>query len=115
MGGGSEEDAEQTVTSRPVIFHPAADQELNKAIDWYLEVKRSPRAAAGLADAVESAVREIASDPQGWPVHTLGIQRFKLKRYPYLAIYVVFEEHIEIVAIAHTRRRTGYWKHRLSR
>ncbi len=103
------------MTSRPVIFHPESDQELNKAINWYLEVKRSPRAAEGLADAVENAVQEIANDPDGWPKHSHGTHRYKLKRYPYFAIYALFEEHVEIVAVAHTRRRTGYWKRRLSR
>lgn len=103
------------MTGRSVIFHPEADQELYKAINWYLEVKRSPRAAAGLADAMENAVREIAADPEGWPKHALGTHRFKLERYPHLAIYAVFENHIEIVAVAHIRRRSGYWKRRLSR
>jgi len=32
-----------------------------------------------------------------------------LPRFPYIVFYVVDDEEVEVVAVAHGRRRPGYW------
>jgi len=35
-----------------------------------------------------------------------------LIRFPYLLVYRVIRDHIEVVAIAHESRDPDYWRHR---
>ncbi len=41
-----------------------------------------------------------------------GVRRMFLRSFPYAAVYVV-EPRTVVVAVAHLRRRPGYWKPRL--
>jgi len=43
-----------------------------------------------------------------------GVQRFRMKHFPFLILYSSRPDYIWIVAIAHGSRKPGYWKHRLS-
>jgi len=36
-----------------------------------------------------------------------------MKRYPFVVVYRLAAERIEIMAVAHGRRKPGYWKGRL--
>ena len=38
-----------------------------------------------------------------------------MRRFPYLIVYRVTASAIQVVAVAHARRRPGYWKTRLAR
>jgi hypothetical protein len=35
-----------------------------------------------------------------------------MKRFPYLVFYRILDADIEIVAVAHEKRRPGYWTNR---
>lgn len=41
------------------------------------------------------------------------IRRLPLRHFPFLLIYREHAEHLEIVALAHTSRRPGYWRDRV--
>jgi len=50
--------------------------------------------------------------PERWPKHRHGCRRYVFPNpYPYSLIYRT-AERVEIVAVAHQKRRPGYWKHR---
>ncbi|WP_417738002.1 type II toxin-antitoxin system RelE/ParE family toxin [Rosistilla oblonga] len=36
-----------------------------------------------------------------------------MKRFPYVIVYRVATDRIEILAVAHGRRKPGFWKERL--
>jgi toxin ParE1/3/4 len=95
-----------------VEFHPEASAEYDAAFDWYLE--RSPDAALELDAEVDRALTQIMEAPRRWAVGPLSTRRFLLRRFPYILIY---REHsswdIQIVAVAHTSRKPGYWRKRL--
>jgi plasmid stabilization system protein ParE len=99
------------VASSELIWHPAALAEAEEARDWY--AARSPMAARGFLLALEEAVNAVAEAPERWPKHRYGCRRHVFpNRYPYTLIYR-FAADLEIVAVAHQKRRPGYWKHRL--
>jgi len=75
---------------------------------WYQE--RSSRAAELFVAELEA----VAQSPNCWPVYDELYRRFPLRRFPYLLIYREKEAVIEILAVAHGRRRPGYWRERLS-
>jgi plasmid stabilization system protein ParE len=81
------------------------------AARWY--AARSASAAAGFSDELDAAESAISELPEAWPLFEHGTRRFLLRRYPFSVIYLVDGERILIVAVAHARRRPGYWTSRL--
>jgi plasmid stabilization system protein ParE len=99
------------VNAENVEFHPEAAEEAQAATEWYL--LRSVRAAEGFIRELERAVESVAEAPQRWPLYVEGTRRFLLRRFPYSVIYRVKGDALQIVAVAHARRRPGYWRPRL--
>ncbi len=88
----------------------AAAEEAREAIKWY--AARNAVAAAGFEVEVRLAFDEIASAPERWPVHVEGTRRFLLDRFPYEVVYLVGADRVVVIAVAHCKRRPGYWRER---
>ena len=95
-----------------IDFHPAATAELEESADWYAE--RSLTAAQGFALAVDAALDKIAADPRRFPKIDGRHQACSVERYPFQIIYRDDGSRIYLVAVAHAKRRPGYWKDRTS-
>jgi plasmid stabilization system protein ParE len=93
-----------------VGFHPDAIIEAKAAERWYRE--RSPTAADGFLAEIARAVDQILEAPRRWPVDARGTRRFLLRRFPFAVIYREDATRIEVVAVAHGRRRPTYWEGR---
>ncbi|MBI3945353.1 MAG: type II toxin-antitoxin system RelE/ParE family toxin [Armatimonadetes bacterium] len=93
-----------------VDLHPEAVAEASAAYEWYRE--RSAAAAEGFASELEHALARILEAPAGWSPHLHGTRRHVMRHYPYQVVYRVREDAIEVVAVAHCRRKPGYWRHR---
>jgi plasmid stabilization system protein ParE len=44
------------------------------------------------------------------PYVTGSARRLPVARFPYYVVFEEFADRIEILAIAHNRRRSGYWR-----
>jgi toxin ParE1/3/4 len=97
--------------SKAVEFHEAASLEFEAAFAWYFE--RSERAALRFAREVERAVTSISEAPERFSAGVRGTRRFRLKRFPFALVYRELPSTIEVIAVAHGRRRPGYWKTRV--
>ncbi len=84
-----------------------ARSEIDDAVDWYSD--RSVRAAEAFLRELDQGMRLIAQSPAVWPTFEAGTRRYVLPRYPYSIIYREKEDGIEIVAVAHHKRRPAYW------
>jgi len=93
-----------------VVLHPDAVAEAIAAADWYRE--RSPAAANAFCDELDRAITAIASHPMRWSSYVKGTRRFVLRRFPYSVVYRAGTDGIQVLAIAHARRRPGYWRKR---
>jgi toxin ParE1/3/4 len=92
--------------------HPAADREATAATTWYRD--RSEDAAIDFARAVREGVQAVRQRPARWPRWQRSeVRRKVLRRFPFSIFYLVEPEGVVIVAIAHHKRRPGYWKQRL--
>jgi plasmid stabilization system protein ParE len=80
------------------------------AYEWYDE--RNPSAANAFVLELDDAIRQIQSHPESWPLHMRGTRKFLFRRFPYGVIYRIIESTIQVIAVAHGRRRPGYWKSR---
>jgi plasmid stabilization system protein ParE len=98
------------MSGKPVEFHPEALAEAEAALAWYRE--RSVRAAEAFVSELERAIAAISEAPHRWPFFQPDCRRFPLRRFPYLVIYRERAQSIEVLAVAHGRRRPGYWRPR---
>lgn len=101
-----------------IRWHPEATAEFDADIDWYdeREVGLGDRFAGDVVVAVDAA----AEDPTAWAtwphwdrdpqVRSKGVTDF-----PYRVVYFVEGDLLTIVAIAHAKRRPGYWRDRVRR
>ncbi len=101
--------------SRRVLFEPEASAELEEAAIWY-EAQRSGLGRAFLT-AVDRAIEHIAAWPDarlsvpGVPA-SLSVRQFPVSRFPYRIAYLVTSQELRVLAVAHARRRPGYWRSR---
>ena len=90
---------------------PASD-EFSAAVRWY-EARR-PGLGAEFFDAVATALSLIESNPEiGTTISTDGqTRRALVATFPYQIVYRRKPTETVIVAIAHLKRRPGYWTNR---
>ena len=93
-------------------FHDDAGIEYDAAFEWYME--RSPDAALRFDSEVDRALERIIESPRRWASGPFSTRRFLLRQFPFILIYRQTNSgSIQIVAVAHTSRKPGYWKTRL--
>jgi plasmid stabilization system protein ParE len=95
-----------------VRFHPKARGELRLARGWYYE--RSPLSATAFAHGVDNAISRITESPNSYPLADYGTRKLVLQRFPFNIFYVTLQTEIVIVAVAHQKRRPGYWSSRIA-
>ena len=100
----------QPAVARALEYLEEALQETERAALWYAE--RSATAAAAFSEEMDAAESAIARLPEAWPPYEHGTRRYLLRRFPFSVVYRVEERRVLIVAVAHARRRPGYWKSR---
>jgi toxin ParE1/3/4 len=96
----------------PLEFHPDARIDALGACEWYAE--RSQEIAGAFQEELQNAGRAIQHSPELWATYLFGTRRYLMKRFPYVIVYRVTTTRIEIISVAHGRRRPGFWKGRLS-
>lgn len=95
---------------KSLIFLPEAKEEMNQAARYY-EAQASGLGVDYLLE-VERAVASISEAPELWPKLEGELRRRLVRRFPFGILYYI-ESEIVIVAVAHLRRRPGYWKNRI--
>jgi plasmid stabilization system protein ParE len=93
-----------------VEFLAQATEEASEARLWY--AARSSDAAAGFIEELHRGVARIEESPQRWPNYLHGTRRYRLHRFPFLLVYRIMTDRIEVVACQHAHRRPGYWRGR---
>ncbi len=96
---------------KPYHFHPEAWAEFEAAADWYQE--RRQETSIRFLSAVYDGLETIAIWPDAWPQYHYGTRRFILHRFPFSIIYLEKSSSVNVIAVAHHKRKPGYWKDRL--
>ena len=94
-----------------VRLHPDARAELLEARKWYY--LRSPLSSIAFSHAIDRAVSRIRDSPNNFPLADYGTRKVVLQRFPFNLVYRFDETGIVIVAVAHQKRRPGYWSNRV--
>jgi plasmid stabilization system protein ParE len=97
-----------------LIVSRQARVDIREGAHWYDE--RDPAVCGRFLDAVGAAFDTVAEAPQRWPmVKGLPSNRpmhyYVMSGFPYTIVYQWrAEDTVEIVAVAHQKRQTKYWK-----
>jgi toxin ParE1/3/4 len=95
-----------------IRFRPAAARELAADVRWY--DKQYTGRGQRFAAAVERVLLRAAESPHAFPLLLEpDIRSAKVERFPYRVVYLVVGHDIDVLAVAHARRRPSYWRRRV--
>ena len=97
---------------RGVRIAGPASEEFTEAVRWY--ESRRPGLGAELYDAVKATIESIERQPEigATAYEDAKSRRVLVTHFPYQVVYRLEDAEIVILAIAHLKRRPGFWKHR---
>ena len=95
--------AEVSITS-------AAEVDFTEALCWYAQ--HSQQAAENFESEFEQVLISIVADPHRFPKCDQRHQYCRMKRFPFQVIYRIDQDIITVIAVAHAKRKPGYWSDR---
>ncbi len=91
-----------------IVWQDHAKIELKEAVQYY-RANAGEDVAHDFRDGVRRLTRQLLEHPEiGVRIHR-EIRRYPLHDHPFNIIYRLTTEAVIIVALAHQRRRPGYW------
>lgn len=91
-----------------IVWQDHAKIELKEAVQYY-RANAGEDVAHDFRDEVRRLTRQLLEHPEiGARIHR-EIRRYPLHDHPFNIIYRLTTEAVIIVALAHQRRRPGYW------
>lgn len=98
-----------------VSFHPEAENEFSKAINYFEDQERN--LGFDFSTEVYKSVQRIKTNPHSWPKISRFIRRILVHRFPFGILYHYDQKsaQIYIVAVMHLRKKPGYWINRLEK
>jgi len=91
-------------------FHPEAEAELIESAAHY--EGEVPGLGRRFGRVVKEALEIIAEDPEiGSPLNG-ELRSFVVAGFPYSIIYAPDKSSLLVLAVAHSRRKPGYWRTR---
>jgi plasmid stabilization system protein ParE len=91
-----------------LVIVPPALGELHDAAAFYTESANVELGLAFVAE-FERTVNVILENPTLGMIFRGDRRRYLLRRFPYSVIYQVTSDELRVIAVAHHRRRPGYW------
>jgi toxin ParE1/3/4 len=92
-------------------IHEGARREANQATVWYAE--RSLPAARRFRDELLAGFSSAAAFPLRYPSYLHGTRRVLIRKFQYFIVFLDLQDEVYVVAVAHAKRRPGYWKKRI--
>ncbi len=95
-------------------LHPAARREYDAAIDWY--EADYPGRGRRFYGEVEAAIARIRAMPGRFPLwrRRKDVRACIVDRFPYTIFFVAEADGPMVYAVAHDKRRPGYWQKRIA-
>lgn len=92
-------------------YHPGASDEVAYAYDDYSAI--DPDLGVRFKLELDRAEGLVQWSPETWSRYFHDTQGFRFRGFPFVMTYVIRGDRIIVIALAHTRRRPGYWPDRL--
>lgn len=96
--------------SRNVFFTPAAKQDLRNARDRY----EGERKGLGMEflDEVQYSTRRVESNAEQFAVVYPRTRLCPVRRFPYIIVFRIAGDFVEVLAVIHAHRDPAVWKQR---
>ena len=94
-----------------VALHKAAIAEARAAHEWY--AVRDVAAAVAFMEELDRIVARIGEYPEGGAPYLEETRRYLMRRFPFSVVYRKKGRTYQVVAVAHAKRKPGYWKSRV--
>jgi hypothetical protein len=89
-------------------FHPAAEAEHLEQIAFYQS--RRQDLGSRYRERFLQTIQKVCETPEQYPIeHPPDVRRVSLGIFPLTIIYRERNAMIQVLAVAHYRRRPGYW------
>jgi toxin ParE1/3/4 len=93
-----------------LLIEPEAEAELAKAFDWY-EAQR-PGLGQDFILCIEAALDAVRVRPETFPVILKSTRRALVRRFPYLILFTVNADLVDVVGVFHTSQNPSRWRKR---
>lgn len=94
---------------KSLIVESRASREVEEIVDYYEE--RQHGLGLVFQSNLKAAFLSIRRSPEAFGHDSVTETRtYRLKRFPHIVHYLIEEHEIVVMAVAHVRRRPGYWK-----
>lgn len=93
-----------------IEFHPAVGRELTDSAEYY--ESRLPGLGADFLGELGSLFGLLKENPEIGAVIEAPYRRVVLNRFPFSVVYRLKGSALRIMAVAHQRRKPGYWRGR---
>jgi plasmid stabilization system protein ParE len=92
-----------------IVFTRHARLELEAAAGWYEGEQEG--LGAEFVHEIDAALARIVAKPTASPLWRAdrSYRKGGVRRFPYIIFFVADDSSIRVAAIAHKRRRPGYW------
>lgn len=95
---------------KPVVIHPDARKEIEDSAAYYEQQR--PGLGREFRLEFEIALGRIIDFPQLYAIEEEDYRACPMHRFPYTLYYADLPQHLWLVAVAHQRRKPGYWRRR---
>jgi toxin ParE1/3/4 len=96
---------------KPFLIHAEAEAEILTAVAHY--ETQLENLGGDFRRELEAVLERIQSSPQTFKaIDDQGTRKVRLRRFPYAIYYLELDDSLWIAAVAHQKRRPGYWSHR---
>jgi toxin ParE1/3/4 len=95
--------------SRRLVVRPDAEAELTAQAEWYEDQRRG--LGQQFVSVIEAALSTIEDAPETWPYWQRGrpYRKYVVQRFPFIIFFTCDAAAVNVVAVAHAKRRPGYW------
>jgi plasmid stabilization system protein ParE len=100
------------VTRRRLIFHPKVEEDLDAIIAHY--AARDPALPGRFRARLMEQVERIELFPESGAILFESYRRALLRRFPHMAVYLVGDDRLELLAIVDVRRDPAWIEARLA-
>jgi plasmid stabilization system protein ParE len=94
-----------------IRFTPEADTELTEARRWYSHKRQD--LDLEFMQCIDDVLARVVSNPYSFPVVYRHLRSAVVRRFPFVVLYEVTANEIQVIAVFHSRRNPEVWKSRV--
>jgi plasmid stabilization system protein ParE len=95
----------------PIDYLAGARRDFDESFDWY--AARSTQVAQRFVAAVDAALANVVANPLRFASPDGVHRECPVKKFPFRIVYRLVDDTVLVVAVAHAKRRPGYWRDRI--